>query len=111
MATDGESPTLEPFYSKTGVYLTFDNILSTGWYDGFLDEEFYFDFDSDGGYWSWVVWIENGMGHIFDDDNLVKNEKYHYSGLIYNPEASYYSLRFVTYRLTYNVSNITMSNF
>ena len=110
-STDGWSQTQNShkFSSKTGVYLTFDNILSTGWYSSSgLSEDFYgscvYDGKEDG------VSFDNDMWSI-SGGNIVKGQSYHYAGMIYIPDATYYYFQFFTRRLTYKMTNITMSNF
>ncbi|MCM1140928.1 MAG: hypothetical protein NC453_20350 [Muribaculum sp.] len=113
-STDGwsQTQTSHKFSSTAGVHLTFDNILSTGWYSSSTDEEFKCRWDSDGSEAS--VFIDNDMWHLTSNkytNNLRKGTTYHYSGMIYQPDATYYYFQFFTWRLTYKMTNITMSNF
>lgn len=113
-STDGwsQTQTSHKFSSNAGVHLSFDNILSTGWYSSTTDEEFYGRWKSDGT--ETAVFIDNDLWSLSSDkytNNLVKNISYHYSGMLYQPDASYYFFQFFTWRLTYKMTNITMSNF
>lgn len=113
-STDGWSQTQSShkFASTAGVHLTFDNILSTGWYSSSTDEEFYCRWESDGSESN--VFIDNDMWYLSSSkytNNLKKGSPYHYSGMLYQPDATYYFFQFFTWRLTYKMTNITMSNF
>lgn len=112
-STDGWSQILDSykFNSKTGLHITFDNILTTGWFDDWIEEEFLWDYDSDGSHSDVWAYMENGMSYITADDNLVKNKSYHCSVLVYESDATYYYTKFFTSRLSYKVTNITVSNF